>query len=327
MKRNLKQSSESFTELKNLINKSINVLELDNKYLDIEQFNLKPEIVRRGTGIFIPLENYNAIISKFITKFNILVDAAYFQQDVLLLDGKEVVCLTDLKEKYYDTPFDSKIDDTHDISNNSPKINQFGRTIVKKKLNPYHEKGQFEYSNQKENFINYSNSEGEQETNENDLRNHSEITNLDGENESMRSERSRAFLNKKPFFNKHEEQEEWNVQMIDSIISKITQAETPSTAYSPITTPKKRKKQSKPNELSIRPFVCEFKGCNSAFKRFEHLKRHNRIHTGERPFKCTFPGCYKKFARSDNLSQHIKIHNMKNRHFSEQQLPFYRNKF
>lgn len=62
--------------------------------------------------------------------------------------------------------------------------------------------------------------------------------------------------------------------------------------------------------IQNRPFVCKFVGCSSAFKRLEHLKRHNRIHTGEKPFKCHFPGCYKKFARSDNLSQHLKIHNM-----------------
>lgn len=60
---------------------------------------------------------------------------------------------------------------------------------------------------------------------------------------------------------------------------------------------------------STRPFVCHFRGCNRAFKRFEHLKRHYRIHTGERPFKCKFPGCHKAFARSDNLNQHLRVHN------------------
>ncbi|KAM0678781.1 hypothetical protein BDAP_000564 [Binucleata daphniae] len=60
---------------------------------------------------------------------------------------------------------------------------------------------------------------------------------------------------------------------------------------------------------ATRPFVCHFKSCNRAFKRFEHLKRHYRIHTGERPFKCKFPGCHKAFARSDNLNQHLRVHN------------------
>lgn len=62
------------------------------------------------------------------------------------------------------------------------------------------------------------------------------------------------------------------------------------------------------NHASARPFICHYKMCNRAFKRFEHLKRHYRIHTGERPFKCKFPGCHKAFARSDNLNQHLRIH-------------------
>lgn len=68
-------------------------------------------------------------------------------------------------------------------------------------------------------------------------------------------------------------------------------------------------KDEKSSQASSRPFICHFKHCNRAFKRFEHLKRHFRIHTGERPFKCKFPGCHKAFARSDNLNQHMRVHN------------------
>lgn len=60
--------------------------------------------------------------------------------------------------------------------------------------------------------------------------------------------------------------------------------------------------------LKDRPFVCTYSDCKRAFKRYEHLKRHNLMHTGERPHKCRFPGCSKAFSRSDNLSQHYKIH-------------------
>lgn len=66
------------------------------------------------------------------------------------------------------------------------------------------------------------------------------------------------------------------------------------------------------NILENRPFICTYKGCEKAFKRFEHLKRHYRIHTGEKPYRCTVYGCNKTFSRSDNLMQHSKIHHEKN---------------
>jgi Zinc finger, C2H2 type len=65
----------------------------------------------------------------------------------------------------------------------------------------------------------------------------------------------------------------------------------------------------RPQERShARPFICNYASCNKAFKRFEHLKRHYRIHTGEKPYRCAVPGCGKTFSRSDNLSQHMKVH-------------------
>ncbi|KDN47992.1 hypothetical protein K437DRAFT_216098, partial [Tilletiaria anomala UBC 951] len=48
--------------------------------------------------------------------------------------------------------------------------------------------------------------------------------------------------------------------------------------------------------------------CGKKFKRMEHLKRHNKVHTQEKPFPCSYPGCQKSFGRSDNLSQHLKTH-------------------
>lgn len=57
-----------------------------------------------------------------------------------------------------------------------------------------------------------------------------------------------------------------------------------------------------------RPFECEFRGCKRAFKRLGHLRRHQKMHTGECPFECTFPGCTKSFSRSDNLNSLSKIH-------------------
>lgn len=57
-----------------------------------------------------------------------------------------------------------------------------------------------------------------------------------------------------------------------------------------------------------RKHVCRIGDCGRKFKRLEHLKRHQRIHSGERPFCCPIPGCEKKFSRSDNLTQHVRVH-------------------
>jgi len=62
--------------------------------------------------------------------------------------------------------------------------------------------------------------------------------------------------------------------------------------------------------LKERPYVCDAPHCDRAFKRYEHLKRHAKMHTGDRPFVCTFAGCTKAFSRSDNLTQHMKTHGM-----------------
>lgn len=76
--------------------------------------------------------------------------------------------------------------------------------------------------------------------------------------------------------------------------------------------PKPRGKQM--NEISAssadRPYACDVPFCNRAFKRYEHLKRHMKMHSGEKPFRCMHPGCQKSFSRSDNLNQHYKTHNV-----------------
>ncbi|ELQ76814.1 Zn-finger [Trachipleistophora hominis] len=132
------------------------------------------------------------------------------------------------------------------------------------------------------------------------------------------------YLDKKPFLGKNEQKEAWNVKMIDSIINNIFKKECSNSSSENV---RPRRKKSKGTDLSSRPFVCQYKNCSSAFKRFEHLKRHYRIHTGERPFKCKYPGCFKKFARSDNLSQHLKIHNTGQGNYPNDSTSFYENKF
>ncbi|KAJ6148588.1 hypothetical protein N7497_010570 [Penicillium chrysogenum] len=47
---------------------------------------------------------------------------------------------------------------------------------------------------------------------------------------------------------------------------------------------------------------CRF--CKKEFKRLEHLKRHERIHTQEKPFVCQ---CGRSFSRQDLLSRHGRL--------------------
>lgn len=54
--------------------------------------------------------------------------------------------------------------------------------------------------------------------------------------------------------------------------------------------------------------VCNHPSCGWNFKRYEHLKRHQLIHTKERPYFCNFPECGKSFSRSDNFAAHIRTH-------------------
>ncbi|KAG2177333.1 hypothetical protein INT43_007990 [Umbelopsis isabellina] len=54
--------------------------------------------------------------------------------------------------------------------------------------------------------------------------------------------------------------------------------------------------------------VCKYPYCGWSFKRYEHLKRHMLVHTGERPHICDYPGCGKSFSRSDNYAAHYRTH-------------------
>lgn len=78
---------------------------------------------------------------------------------------------------------------------------------------------------------------------------------------------------------------------------------TSSTFHSPLTASQSLHKQHK--------HVCQFEQCGWSFKRYEHLKRHMLVHTGERPHTCHFPGCGKSFSRSDNFHAHYRTHTKK----------------
>ncbi|KAI8985208.1 hypothetical protein BDB01DRAFT_789307 [Pilobolus umbonatus] len=71
----------------------------------------------------------------------------------------------------------------------------------------------------------------------------------------------------------------------------------------------KRIYHNKPKQkIQQHKHACQYDECNWSFKRYEHLKRHMLVHTGERPHVCPFIGCGKSFSRSDNFHAHYKTH-------------------
>src|SRR5882757_455851 len=55
---------------------------------------------------------------------------------------------------------------------------------------------------------------------------------------------------------------------------------------------------------SERPFVCPI--CSVAFKRKNHVDKHQRVHTGERPHPCHI--CPRRFGSKHNLQSHLNRH-------------------
>lgn len=56
-------------------------------------------------------------------------------------------------------------------------------------------------------------------------------------------------------------------------------------------------------------YKCLWPECKAAFQRREHLKRHEKKHTGEKPFHCPYVDvCNRAFSRSDNMNTHCKTH-------------------
>ena len=49
-----------------------------------------------------------------------------------------------------------------------------------------------------------------------------------------------------------------------------------------------------------RPFTCQY--CSKKFKRKDHLKDHEKLHTGERPYTCEY--CGRGFVQRSNCKIH-----------------------
>ncbi|KAL2853032.1 C2H2 type zinc finger domain protein [Aspergillus pseudodeflectus] len=59
-----------------------------------------------------------------------------------------------------------------------------------------------------------------------------------------------------------------------------------------------------PQSTPSKPLICG--ACQKAFTKAEHLRRHERCHTGSKPFVCK--ECRRPFARQDALTRHEKLH-------------------
>ncbi|NXJ13884.1 ZNF76 protein, partial [Odontophorus gujanensis] len=63
------------------------------------------------------------------------------------------------------------------------------------------------------------------------------------------------------------------------------------------------------NKKRIRKaFRCGYEGCGRLYTTSQHLKVHERSHTGVRPYACSFPNCGKTFSTGYTQKTHMKIH-------------------
>ncbi|KAJ4321811.1 hypothetical protein N0V84_005106 [Fusarium piperis] len=98
--------------------------------------------------------------------------------------------------------------------------------------------------------------------------------------------------------------------MVDEIQHKTDELQNAQTQRT-------RKQSVKPDSVPMDPawMSCDYAGCNKAFRRKEHLKRHKQSFHGEGPnrFSCEFCG-KGQFNRRDNLNNHRKLHARRNSH-------------
>jgi general transcription factor IIIA len=63
------------------------------------------------------------------------------------------------------------------------------------------------------------------------------------------------------------------------------------------------------SHANVRPFVCNFDGCDKSYIEEKHLKQHVKgSHTHERSYHCDWEGCSKSFLTATRLRRHKLAH-------------------
>jgi len=110
---------------------------------------------------------------------------------------------------------------------------------------------------------------------------------------------------KEMFEVKTEVEEEFDIEDLNEVMSKVAAESAREAAAIKVTPPKKEKQEFKHNEVSSnesRHKSCLY--CKKEFTRQDHLNRHILSHTGEKPHSCTF--CPSSFSRKDKLKLHYR---------------------
>ncbi|CAG0900937.1 unnamed protein product [Cyprideis torosa] len=82
---------------------------------------------------------------------------------------------------------------------------------------------------------------------------------------------------------------------------KEESAETEATGHQPYRRTKRKSLKTKKATIHHDCAVC-----GRRFKKRDHLKEHERVHSGDKPFNCTY--CHKRFTSGSDLKVHARTH-------------------
>ncbi|KAI7847716.1 hypothetical protein BDC45DRAFT_541681 [Circinella umbellata] len=137
------------------------------------------------------------------------------------------------------------------------------------------------------------------------------IGNYDYHNQQQQTTTSHNIMNSAVNISQPQEQQQFNTDTIISPTANVNEQQQQSVTTSSSIATKTKQQRSSDAPAIQHKHVCKYAYCGWSFKRYEHLKRHMLVHTGERPHVCHFLGCGKSFSRSDNFHAHCRTHTKK----------------